>query len=113
VMLAEALANGTASADAYNFGPTDGAIAVRAVAERFMSGMGVSPERAITVEPSGEHETAVLEVDSTRARAALGWRPRLDTAAAVDTTAAWYRDFLAGERPERLVARDLDAYYAG
>ncbi|HEX3463988.1 MAG TPA: CDP-glucose 4,6-dehydratase [Candidatus Elarobacter sp.] len=113
LMLAEALANGTAAADAYNFGPADRAVAVRDVAGRFMGGMGVSPEHAITVEPSGEHETAVLEVDSTRAREVLGWRPQLTTAAAVDVTAAWYRAFLAGERPERLVTRDLDAYYAG
>ena len=113
VMLAEALAHGSASPEAYNFGPADGAVAVREVAERFMHGMGVAPERGITVEPSGEHETAVLEVDSTRAREMLGWRQRLHTAAAVDATAAWYRDFLAGERPDRLVARDVDAYYAG
>jgi CDP-glucose 4,6-dehydratase len=107
--LAEALAGGRATADAYNFGPRTGA-RVREVAERFIRGMGASPDDAIVVDPSGEHETALLAVDSTRARDALGWEPRWQTAEAIDATAAWYRGFVAGERVERLVERDVDAY---
>ena len=108
--LAEALADGRATFDAYNFGPTERAVGVREVAERFVRAMGASPERAIVVEPSGEHETAVLEVESTRASETLGWAPRWSTSIAVDRSAAWYRDFLAGEPAERLVERDVDAY---
>jgi CDP-glucose 4,6-dehydratase len=107
--LAEALAGGRAAEGAYNFGPA-AEDRVRAVAERFMRGMGANPEDAIVVEPSGEHETAVLAVDSTRARDALGWEPRWRTAEAIDASAAWYRGFLAGERVERLVERDLETY---
>jgi CDP-glucose 4,6-dehydratase len=108
--LAEALAGGRAGFDAYNFGPADGAVAVRAVAERFVAAFGLAPERAIAIEPSPEHETAALEVDSTRARTDLGWAARWNTAEAVDRSAAWYRDFLAGAPAAALVARDLDAF---
>ncbi len=108
--LAEAVAAGRAGHEAYNFGPAEPASSVRAVAERFVRAMDADPRRAIVVEPSPEHETAVLEVDSTRARAELGWEPRWSTASAVDASAAWYRDFLAGEPVERLVARDIAAY---
>jgi CDP-glucose 4,6-dehydratase len=108
--LAEALADGRATLGAYNFGPTEPALSVRYVAERFVCAMGADPTRSILVEASGEHETALLDVDSTRARDALGWAPRWSTPAAVDASAAWYRDFIEGERVERLVERDLAAY---
>ena len=52
----------------------------------------------------------MLAVDSARAHADLGWRPRWATETAVDAAAAWYRDFHGGEPAERLVERDLDAY---
>jgi CDP-glucose 4,6-dehydratase len=110
--LAEALASGRARFDAYNFGPADGAVAVRTVAERFVAAFGPETERAIAIEPSPEHETAVLEVDSARARRDLDWAPRWNTGEAVDRTAAWYRDFLAGTPAAALVERDLDAYEA-
>jgi CDP-glucose 4,6-dehydratase len=108
--LARAMACGQAAFESYNFGPAEPASSVRAVAERFVRALGAQAERAIVVEPGGAHETAVLEVDSSRAQAELGWQPRWSTATAVDASAAWYRDFLAGEPVERLVARDLDAY---
>jgi CDP-glucose 4,6-dehydratase len=108
--LARAVADGRAASAAYNFGPAEPASSVRAVAERFVRAMGAAPERAIVVEPGGAHETAVLEVDSSRARTELGWEPRWSTATAVDASAAWYRGFLAGEPVERLVERDLAAY---
>ena len=108
--LAQALAERRAAPGAYNFGPADRAMRVVEVAERFVRAMGADPERAIVVEGGGAHETAVLEVDSSRARVALGWAPRWTTPVAVAASAAWYRDFLEGERVARLVERDLDAY---
>ena len=107
--LAHALTAGDARSAAYNFGP-HGAASVREVAERFLRALGARTEDAIAVEPAPEHETAVLAVDSARARAELGWEPRWDTTTAIDAAAAWYHDFLGGAAVERLVARDLDAY---
>ena len=108
--LAQALATRRAPHRAYNFGPAERAVSVRVVAERFVRGLGADPNQAIVVEPTPEHETAVLDVDSTRARAELNWTPRWSTEAAVDASAAWYRDFLAGEPAGALVERDLTAY---
>jgi CDP-glucose 4,6-dehydratase len=108
--LAEALARGATPHAAYNFGPSPAAVTVRQIAESFLLKLGANPEGAIVVEPGEEHETAVLRVDSTRARDELGWTPRWGTTEALDASAAWYRDFIAGERVERLVERDLDAY---
>lgn len=108
--LARAVADGAATHGSYNFGPAPVAVTVREVVERFMATIGAPADRRIVVEPSDEHETAVLRVDSTRAQTELGWKPQLDTNRAIDASAAWYRDFLAGEPVDRLVARDLDAY---
>jgi len=108
--LARAVAGGTTAHGSYNFGPAPVAVTVREVVERFMTAIGAAADRRIVVEPSDQHETGVLRVDSTRAQTELGWQPRLDTNRAIDAAAAWYRDFLAGEPVDRLVARDLDAY---
>ena len=107
--LAETLADGSAPPGAYNFGP-ERAESVRAVAERFLAALGSARDPAVVVEPSAEHETAVLAVDSARAHAQLGWSPRWPTEAAIDAAAAWYRGFHAGEPALELVERDLDAY---
>ena len=107
--IVEAAAAGGAGFGAYNFGP-DRTADVRSVVERFGHTLGAGAPYAIRVEASPEHETAVLAVDSARAHADLGWRPRWATATAVDAAAAWYRDFHAGEPVQRLVERDLDAY---
>jgi CDP-glucose 4,6-dehydratase len=107
--LAEATAAGSAGFAAYNFGPQRAAD-VRTVVERFLRALGAGPGTTIAVEPSPEHETGMLAVDSSRAHSDLGWRARWSTEAAVDAAAAWYRDFHAGEPVARLVERDLDAY---
>jgi CDP-glucose 4,6-dehydratase len=108
--LGEALAKDRIPGGAFNFGPDQGATSVIEIAQRFVYAMGGNPDAAIVVEPSDEHETDVLEVDSSHARDTLGWKPRWPTSVAVDLSARWYRAFVAGERAERLVSRDLDAY---
>ncbi|MDB5069503.1 MAG: CDP-glucose 4,6-dehydratase [Candidatus Eremiobacteraeota bacterium] len=109
LLLAESLASTRATACAYNFGPAERAVSVRTVAQRFVRGMGAQAARAIVIERTAEHETAVLEVDSSSAHA-LGWAPRWSTADAVDASAAWYRAFAAGTPAGALVERDLAAY---
>lgn len=39
------------------------------------------------------HEAGTLRLDCSNARHLLGWRPRLDLNAAIDWTAAWYRQY--------------------
>ena len=97
----------------WNFGPDAGdSRLVSDVAERFTASWGGSAEwRAETVDPV-KTEARTLSVDSARARAALCWLPRWAVDEAVRRTAAWYRDFAAGEAPADLVTRDLDAFLA-
>lgn len=90
--VAEALLAGQADcATAWNFGP-DAADArpvsdlVALAASRW--GAGASWELDAAPQP---HEARLLQLDSTRARARLGWSPRWSTARAIEETVDWYR----------------------
>ncbi len=63
-----------------------------------------------TADTNGAHEAAALSLDSTRARALLGWRPAWPLDDALANTAAWYRHFVA----ERVVSSrgQLNEYVA-
>jgi CDP-glucose 4,6-dehydratase len=100
------LVEGHAYEGPWNFGPADqdGARPVRWVVERFLqawgSGTWTSPN--VTGEP---HEARFLGLDSAKAHGRLGWAPVWDAQAAVDHTAAWYREYSHGMNPA--AAREL------
>ena len=107
--LANALLENPATfAEAWNVGPAE-AIPVRDVVTWFAQACGRGPQ-AWRVEASGEHETHRLEIDAAKSRQRLGWSARWDTRTAVDRTAIWYRDYLAGVAAADLIERDLRAF---
>jgi CDP-glucose 4,6-dehydratase len=110
LVLAERLWNDPNYAEAWNFGPDDGdARPVSAVVERVARAWGGN---AGWTMQAGEHphETAELRLDSTKARARLGWRPRLKLDQALDWTVDWYRRRGAGEPAQRLVEAQIATY---
>jgi CDP-glucose 4,6-dehydratase len=114
LLLVEALAgdDGASFAEAWNFGPEPGAaLPVAALAERAATEWGAGA--VIGFDP-GPHppEAALLAVDSRKARARLGWRPRLDGLTAVGWTMDWYRRRHAGQGAGALVAEQLAAFAA-
>lgn len=90
LLLAEALAAGCAP-PAVNFGPRDGAVAVRDLLALWGD---VRWER---LPGESYPEAPHLALDSTLAGQALGWAPRLATPRAIAATAAWYERWLRGE----------------
>ena len=85
-------------ARAWNFGPDDAdAVPVRQVVEQCARQSGAKTADAAWEREPGEppHETAVLRLDSTLARARLGWRPAWNLAAALERTVAWHHAFRA------------------
>jgi CDP-glucose 4,6-dehydratase len=97
ITLAEQLLAGKAeAATAFNFGPgEDDAWPVERIANRLvkMWGPGASWVRD---EASGVHEAHYLKLDSSKARAELEWRPRLNLDTALEWTMQWYRQWQAG-----------------
>jgi CDP-glucose 4,6-dehydratase len=112
LMLAERLQRDPqAFSEAFNFGPPDeAAVKVAVLAQKLVEGLG-SGTLELRPDAAGEpHEARLLKLDSSKARAHLGWAPRLSIDEALALTADWYRDFHAA--PAR-AAELLDAQIAG
>lgn len=91
LVLAERLLEGPGFDEAWNFGPAiEDARSVRWVAERLGAQVEVRPD------PDAGKESALLRLDSTKARERLGWTPPLDLEAGLDATARGYAGEDAG-----------------
>jgi CDP-glucose 4,6-dehydratase len=90
LQLAERCFSGEAPA-ALNFGPSDDdARPVGWVVDRLAELWPGSIERLQNAERDAPHEAAVLKLDSSLARAELGWRPGWDLDRAIDATVEWF-----------------------
>ncbi len=92
IRLAEGLLEQKAEfASAFNFGPgDDDAWPVERIATTMADSWGKGAAWSRDADP-GVHEASSLRLDSSKARDALGWRPRLDIARALRWTMDWYR----------------------
>lgn len=96
-----------AFADAWNFGPdtaqasTVGQL-LNALQEHWPELRWHCPDE---VHP---HEARQLQLDSSKARTALGWRPRWNLVSSIQATAEWYRHFLT--TGESVSKAQLDRY---
>ena len=98
---------------AFNFGPA--AQDARPVAwiadslvERWAEGAAWRQDPA-----SQPYEARLLEVDSSRARAVLGWTPRWRLADGLDRTVGWYRAFHTGEDMSRVTLGQIEEHLDG
>ncbi len=98
---------------AWNFGPnTSEATTVLQVSELLLE---VFEEGEIKIESDSNqmHEAGILKLDISKAMDKLKWEPRWDTQTSIRLTANWYRQFLEGENPERLVDGDIKKFTLG
>jgi CDP-glucose 4,6-dehydratase len=113
MILAQRLWDGAAPSGAYNFGPEPHAAApVRRVVEIARAAWG--HDAAVTWGPgdAGPHETALLALETAKARAVLGVAPRWSLQEAVARSIAWYRRQRAGEDAWGLCEADIAAFEA-
>ena len=104
--------DGAAYAESWNFGPADAdAHSVRSIAERLTGlwGEGARWEPDAAQQP---HEAAALTVDSAKAAARLGWRPRWTLERALQSVVEWYKQRGAGADMRALTLAQI-AQYAG
>jgi CDP-glucose 4,6-dehydratase len=95
--------------EAWNLGPMSAAgVRVQDLIDAMQSEM---PQLRIEVRPddSGRYESALLQLDSSKAADRLGWRPRWESEM-LERTIAWYRAFY--ERGRVISGEQLDAYEA-
>jgi len=95
---------------AWNFGPAEPASATVAdVADALVRhwGCGASWQAAAKADFP---ETKDLEIDSSKAVAHLGWRPKCPLSTATAQTIAWYRSFCASKDMREVTAEQIDVY---
>jgi CDP-glucose 4,6-dehydratase len=110
--LAEAIWNSPERAEGWNFGPADEeARPVGWLIERLAE---IWPERIRWTVDDGPHphEAHYLKLDSSLARARLGWRPPVPLDTALAETAAWYRELEAGADMRALTLAQLERFGA-
>lgn len=110
LMLAERLHRGEGVAEAWNFGPEIGDVQpVSTVVDHLVRLWG-GTSRWHLAEGAQPHEAGLLAVDAAKARARLGWRPRLGLEEAIAWTVEWQRRHLAGEPAATLVLDQIRRY---
>ena len=111
LMLAQAMVTDPDGAPvALNFAPdADSFRSVSDLVQAFTANWGGRPGWR---HDDGEHphEASLLTLDATRARAVLGWRPRLAFDDAVAWTADWYRAFRSAEDVGAVTRRQIEMF---
>jgi CDP-glucose 4,6-dehydratase len=114
LILAERLfgAGGGDVAEAWNFGPDMADVQpVSTLADDLVALWGGDATWTRT-DVAGPHEAGLLAVDASKARARLGWRPRLTLRDALGWTVDWHRRHGSGEDARRLVLAQISEYEA-
>jgi len=110
LLIAERLLDGQDEfASAWNFGPSEeDARPVGWIVERMLELWGTSGwDRPDAPQP---HEATLLRLDCSKARSALGWRPRFSLDQALDMIVGWHKGVAAGDDARELSLSQLRAY---
>jgi CDP-glucose 4,6-dehydratase len=102
--------DGRPFADAWNFGPSEAdAWPVAQIVDRLADlwGGGARWEQDPGHHP---HEAHLLRLDCSKARARLGWRPRLPLDEALGWIVEWHRAWLAGGATRRATEAQIDRF---
>jgi CDP-glucose 4,6-dehydratase len=109
VLAARLLDGDRTAAENWNFGPSDEAARTVGDLVEQLSTVWARPE--IICATISFPETRFLHLDSTKARARLGWAPPLSFAETVELTAVWYRDFSATPvEAAQITNRQIESY---
>jgi CDP-glucose 4,6-dehydratase len=110
LVLAQSLFESPDHACAWNFGPADeDARPVSWIVSRIA---GLWPEQLRVTHDDGPHphEARHLKLDSSRARAHLGWRPTWGLGEGLDAVVDWYRRLRDGEDVRALTSKQIRAF---
>jgi CDP-glucose 4,6-dehydratase len=111
MLLAEKLLAGSAdSASSFNFGPGDEEPwPVKRIADKLATLWGDGAAWKVDSVPE-MHEAHLLRLDSSKARAELGWRPRLGIDRALEWTLDWYRSWQQGADMKQVTLTQITSF---
>jgi CDP-glucose 4,6-dehydratase len=94
--------DGNAYVGAWNFGPRDeDSVAVSSLVESFARLWGNGARWRIEESDLAPHEDRYLKLDSSKARALLGWAPGIGLGKAIEMTVNWYREAIYGKASDQ------------
>lgn len=118
LLLAESLLgeDGARFAEGWNFGPAPSDVRpvewiVERLVERWREAVGEVIEPTLDPGPH-PHEATFLELDSSKARKLLDWRPRLDLGEALDWIVEWTRVHRLGGDVRQVCEEQIERYRA-
>jgi CDP-glucose 4,6-dehydratase len=104
------LARDTKFASGWNFGPwDDDAWPVEKIAAVMTERWGDGASWVVDSAPS-VHEAGYLKLDSSKARAELGWRPRLRLKTALEWVVDWYQAANSGSDMQAFTLSQISSY---
>ena len=111
LLLAERLCEKPAEfASAWNFGPSDAdAVSVEHIVTAVARLWG-PPAGWASDGSAHPHEAGFLKLDSSKAHAGLGWKPRLGLETALNWTVQWYKTHLQGADAKALSLAQIGHY---
>jgi CDP-glucose 4,6-dehydratase len=97
--------------ECWNFGPDpDSEVSVADVANQMCRLWGFEDGLQVTPDARALHEAHFLRLDSNKARAQLGWKPRLTLPQALTMVADWHRAHLEGKDMRSVTLAQIEAY---
>ena len=114
LVLAQALWDSPEHAGGWNFGPPEQDARPVGWIVRRAGELWPGELRWALDDGPHPHEARYLKLDSSLARARLGWRPLLGLEAALEATVGWYRELSGGADMRAVTARQIETFqYAG
>ena len=92
-----------------NFGP-DSSNTVAEVVDLMLAHWGSNSGRVTEDKGDGKKEARTLALDSSLAKSALGWQPRLDLASCIEWIVQWHKAQLAGQTMTKITAAQVASY---
>ncbi len=114
ITLAERLLqpDGQNFATGWNFGPRDeDAIHVESLVQKFVGLWGAGAKYSVDASPQ-PHEATYLKLDTSRARALLGWKTHLGVESAIDWTVEWHKACSSGLAMRELTESQITRFSA-
>lgn len=97
--------------EAWNFGPdADSDVPVQVVANDICRLWGFADGLTLTPDPRQLHEAHLLRLDSSKARAELGWKPRLTLKQGLAMTVDWFKAWKDNKDMQAVSGAQIDAY---
>ena len=113
-LVAGELPSGDGASDmSFNFGPDAGCMkTVGDLVEELCKAFPQAEVRDDS-DPQAPKEATLLQLDSSKAQAVLGWMPRWSFAQTVAATVTWYKAVSAGEEASAWCRRQIEEYVEG